>query len=105
MLVGCPKEIKNNEYRVGLTPSTVRSLISQKHSVIIEKSAGIGSGFSDIGYGSLTISGSFFSETIPSISISKIVLLIFDLSCVVYSVNHIPPLQYLQEHYTLAHVQ
>ena len=50
MLIGCPKEIKNNEYRVGLTPSMVRSLVSNKHEVIIEKEAGLGSSFSDTNY-------------------------------------------------------
>ena len=50
MLVGCPKEIKNHEYRVGLTPSTVRELVASKNEVIIEKSAGVGSSFSDTDY-------------------------------------------------------
>ena len=50
MLVGCPKEIKNHEYRVGLTPSTVRTLVSNKNRVLIEQNAGIGSGFSDDNY-------------------------------------------------------
>ncbi|MDG2473687.1 MAG: alanine dehydrogenase [Paracoccaceae bacterium] len=50
MLVGCPKEIKNHEYRVGLTPSIVKSLVIDKHDVIIEQNAGVGSGFSDDNY-------------------------------------------------------
>ena len=40
MLVGVPKEIKNNEYRVGLTPAGVRELTRRGHSVIIEHNAG-----------------------------------------------------------------
>ncbi|WP_281301510.1 MULTISPECIES: alanine dehydrogenase [unclassified Iodidimonas] len=40
MLVGVPKEIKNLEFRVGLTPSSVRELISHGHQVIVQKSAG-----------------------------------------------------------------
>ena len=50
MLIGCPKEIKNHEYRVGLTPSMVSQLVVEKNSVLIEKNAGVGSGFSDKDY-------------------------------------------------------
>ena len=51
MIVGLPKEIKDNEYRVGLTPAGVRALRDAGHSVIVEKSAGEGSGFDDSLYG------------------------------------------------------
>ena len=47
MIVGLPKEIKDNEYRVGLTPAGVRALKDAGHEVIVEKSAGEGSGFED----------------------------------------------------------
>ena len=47
MIVGLPKEIKDNEYRVGLTPAGVRALTDAAHSVIVEQSAGEGSGFDD----------------------------------------------------------
>lgn len=47
MIVGLPKEIKDNEYRVGLTPAGVRALSDAGHQVIVEKSAGEGSGFDD----------------------------------------------------------
>ena len=47
MIVGLPKEIKDNEYRVGLTPAGVRALTDAGHKVIVEKSAGEGSGFGD----------------------------------------------------------
>ncbi len=50
MIVGIPKEIKDNENRVGLTPAIVDALISGGHKVVIEKSAGIGSGLSDQEY-------------------------------------------------------
>ena len=39
MLIGVPKEIKNHEYRVGLTPSSVRELTSAGHRVIVERNA------------------------------------------------------------------
>ena len=47
MIVGLPKEIKDNEYRVGLTPAGVRALSDGGHKVIVEKTAGDGSGFDD----------------------------------------------------------
>lgn len=50
MIVGLPKEIKDNEYRVGLTPAGVRALTDADHQVIVEKSAGEGSGFEDALY-------------------------------------------------------
>jgi len=50
MKVGLPKEIKDNEYRVGLVPSGVKALTTEGHSVLVEKDAGTGSGFSDNEY-------------------------------------------------------
>lgn len=50
MRIGCVKEIKNNEYRVGLTPSNVKDYVAANHEVFIEKDAGIGSGFNDEEY-------------------------------------------------------
>lgn len=47
MIVGLPKEIKDNEYRVGLTPAGVRALTDAGHQVLVEQSAGEGSGFED----------------------------------------------------------
>ena len=50
MLIGMPREIKDNEFRVGLTPASVAELTHHGHQVLIEKSAGIGSGLSDAEY-------------------------------------------------------
>jgi alanine dehydrogenase len=50
MIIGLPKEIKNNENRVGLTPAGVGILVKNGHTVLVEKSAGIGSGFEDEQY-------------------------------------------------------
>jgi alanine dehydrogenase len=50
MRIGVPKEIKAHEYRVGLTPGAVAELSDKGHSVIVEKSAGEGVGFSDADY-------------------------------------------------------
>ena len=50
MEIGVPKEIKDQEYRVGLTPSSARTLIEASHQVFIETHAGQGSGFTDQDY-------------------------------------------------------
>jgi alanine dehydrogenase len=50
MKIGVPKEIKNNENRVALTPAGAAELIRNNHSVIVQEGAGIGSGFSDADY-------------------------------------------------------
>ena len=50
MLIGIPKEIKNNENRVGLTPAGVQSLVKKGHHVLVETNAGLGSGFGDEDY-------------------------------------------------------
>lgn len=50
MLVGVPAEVKNQEYRVGLTPHSVRELISNGHQVIVETNAGAGIDFTDDAY-------------------------------------------------------
>jgi alanine dehydrogenase len=50
MIVGIPREIKNNEYRVAMVPSGVRSMVENHHKVIIQKSAGEGAGISDAEY-------------------------------------------------------
>ncbi len=50
MIIGVPKEIKNREFRVALTPSGVAELVSRKHQVLVQKDGGIGSGFSNDQY-------------------------------------------------------
>src|SRR4029450_897224 len=50
MRIGVPKETKDNEYRVGLTPDGARQLVARGHEVLVERKAGIGSGFGDDGY-------------------------------------------------------
>ena len=50
MIIGVPKEIKEEEYRVALLPSTAKELVKKGHQVLIEKNAGVGSGISDEGY-------------------------------------------------------
>lgn len=50
MVVGVPREIKPQEFRVGLTPAGVDALVSHGHQVLVEQGAGIGSGFTDEAY-------------------------------------------------------
>ncbi|WP_323780625.1 alanine dehydrogenase [Thalassovita sp.] len=50
MKLGCPKEIKPQEFRVGMTPNAAREAIAHGHDVVIEKGAGVGSGFPDSDY-------------------------------------------------------
>lgn len=50
MIIGLPKEIKDNENRVGLTPAGVRELVDRGHTVYVQQTAGIGSGFADEEY-------------------------------------------------------
>ncbi len=50
MIIGVPKEIKNNENRVALTPSGAKELVKQGHQVFVQSTAGMGSGFTDQEY-------------------------------------------------------
>jgi alanine dehydrogenase len=50
VIIGIPKEIKNNENRVALTPAGVMTLITEGHSVLVEENAGFGSGFTNDDY-------------------------------------------------------
>lgn len=50
MRIGVPKEIKNHEYRVGMTPAAVREAVTRGSSVVVQQDAGEGSGFSDEDY-------------------------------------------------------
>ena len=50
MKIGVPSEIKAQESRVGLTPQSVKELVKNKHTVLIQKDAGIGAGFSNSDY-------------------------------------------------------
>jgi alanine dehydrogenase len=50
MIVGVPREIKNEEYRVSMTPNGVKEFVRAGHAVVVEKGAGIGAGFDDAAY-------------------------------------------------------
>ena len=50
MNIGLPREIKDQEFRVGLSPASVKELCDRNHQVVVETSAGVGAGFSDEDY-------------------------------------------------------
>jgi alanine dehydrogenase len=50
MRIGCPKEIKPQEFRVGLTPNAAREAVAHGHEVLVEVGAGLGAGFPDADY-------------------------------------------------------
>src|SRR5690242_154247 len=50
MIIGVPKEIKEQEYRVALLPSAAYQLIKRGHNVLVEKAAGAGAGYPDADY-------------------------------------------------------
>jgi len=68
MIIGVPKEIKNNENRVALTPAGVESLVAAGHKVFVQKSAGEGSGFTDAGY---TKAGATLVETAAEAALQR----------------------------------
>src|SRR5437868_12830914 len=50
MTIGIPKEIKEQEQRVGLLPSSAGTLVARGHTILVQKNAGVGSGYSDEEY-------------------------------------------------------
>jgi alanine dehydrogenase len=64
MIIGVPKEIKNHEYRVGLTPASVRELIAHGHEVVVQADAGAAIGLADEQY---IAAGATMASTAPEI--------------------------------------
>ena len=64
MIIGIPKEIKNNENRVAMTPAGVHELVKHGHTVLVQKTAGLGSGFSDDDF---TKVGATMADTIEEV--------------------------------------
>ena len=64
MIIGVPKEIKNNENRVGMTPSGVQEMTKHGHTVYVQANAGVNSGFSDDAY---TAAGAKILPTIEDV--------------------------------------
>jgi alanine dehydrogenase len=72
MIIGIPKEIKESEHRVGMTPSGIQTLIQNGHVVYVQNSAGHGSGYSDKDYSDI---GANLIETIEEVyDISEMII-------------------------------
>ncbi|MEN8262817.1 MAG: alanine dehydrogenase [Nitrospirota bacterium] len=71
MIIGVPREIKEHEYRVSVTPPGVRELVNDGHRVIVEKSAGAGSGFADEDYAG---AGAEISDTLHLFNESDLII-------------------------------
>lgn len=84
MRVGCPKEIKNHEYRVGLTPGSVREYVAHGHKVIVETGAGAGIGADDGAYQS------------AGAQIAKTAKEVFDRSDMIVKVKELQASEYRQ---------
>ena len=84
MKVGVPKELKDNEYRVAITPAGVRELVVNSHEVVIEKNAGRGSSIFDdefvkagatilpgvsIGRDAVVAAGAIVADDVPAASL------------------------------------
>ncbi|MFL0194754.1 alanine dehydrogenase [Clostridium sp. WILCCON 0269] len=72
MVIGVPKELKNNENRVAITPAGVHALVKSGHKVIIEKSAGVGSGIEDKDY--KDVGGKIVDENIEVFKNSDVIV-------------------------------
>lgn len=64
MIIGCPKEIKPQEFRVGVTPNAAREAAGHGHRVLIETGAGNGAGFTDADY---TAAGALIVDTVEAV--------------------------------------
>lgn len=97
MYIGCTKELKNHEYRVGLTPDGVSMLVGAGHKVYIEKDAGLAAGFSDADYKK------------AGATIKKTAKEVFDISDMIIKVKELEPQEYELMHegqilYTYLHL-
>ena len=72
MKIGIPKEIKNNEFRVSLTPNGVKELVSNGHEVFIQKNAGLNSSFTDKDY--INKGGKILNDNKSIFNISDLIL-------------------------------
>ena len=72
MKIGIPKEIKNNEFRVSITPNGVKELVSNGHEVFIQKNAGLNSSFTDQDY--INMGGKILNDNKSIFNISDLIL-------------------------------
>lgn len=72
MIIGVPKEIKNNENRVALTPAGTQEFVKRGHTVYIQKTAGVGSGFTDEEY--VKAGGKMIAEAAEVFSLAEMIM-------------------------------
>src|SRR3954447_5318606 len=78
MRIGVPREVKNHEYRVGITPAGVHELTRAGHEVLVERGAGVGSSFADADYkeaGAVIVDGAHIVPTADEVWASADLLL------------------------------
>ena len=71
MKLGCPKEIKPQEFRVGMTPAAAQEAIGHGHEVVIETGAGMGAGFTDADYTAVGAKMAITPSIIPPITLTS----------------------------------
>ena len=98
MIIGVPKEIKNREYRVGMTPSGVEELKHEGHTVLLEMGAGEGSGFSDGQYmeadADVVDRQTIFSKADLIVKVKEPIASEYDLlraGCAIFTYLHLAP--------------
>ena len=74
MIIGIPKEVKADEYRVSLTPDKVDLLVKSGHPVVVEAGAGVGANFSDDAYEE--VGATILSEAVDVFDSVKLLLFI-----------------------------
>jgi alanine dehydrogenase len=72
MIIGVPKEIKNNENRVALTPAGTQEFVKRGHTVYIQKTAGVGSGFADEEY--VKAGGTMIADAAEVFSLAEMIM-------------------------------
>ena len=91
MIIGVPKEIKTQEFRVGLVPNAVRELVQQGHEVYVEQGAGLGIGFTDEMYHDV---GAFVASTAAEVFLNATLI-------VKVKEPQVSECEYLQPHHIL----
>lgn len=105
MIIGCPKEIKNHEYRVGLTPAGAYALTQAGHEVLIETQAGAKVGFADAAY---IAAGAKIAATAAAVYQAEMIIKVKELQAselsltrpdqILYCYQHLAPAPDLLQH-------
>jgi len=99
MRIGTPKEIKNHEYRVGLTPAGARALVQAGHEVRVETSAGLKVGFPDAAY---VEAGARIASSAAEVYQADLIVKVKELQPSEYSLTHPGQILYGYHHFAPA---